>query len=376
MKPLKLAFCLEKYFPFGGLQRDFLRIAKACQSRGHEIHVYTMKWEGAHEPGFKLHFIKAQGWQNHRRSASFDQQLQAALAGDKNDVVIGFNKLSHLDIYYAADVCYQGRMETRSFFSRLSPRYRTRCHLEASVFSKGMGTQVLLISPAQQATFMHYYQTEKERFYLLPPGISRDRIAPNNADEIRKNLRAHYQLSSHDFLLLMVGSGFQTKGVDRAIRGLAALPHALRRRTSLFIIGEDNAKPFERLARKLTVAHQVRFLGGRSDIPQFLLAADVLVHPAYHENTGTVLLEAVVAGLPVLTVAACGYAPYIESAQAGVVLPTPFDQQRYNAALETMLLSPERKFWQKNALAFAKKANIYDLPQQAANFIETYGFGK
>jgi hypothetical protein len=43
----------------------------------------------------------------------------------------------------------------------------------------------------------------------------------------------------------------------------------------------------------------------------FLLGADLLIHPAYNENTGTVLLEAVVAGLPVLTTAVCGYAHYI-----------------------------------------------------------------
>lgn len=41
-------------------------------------------------------------------------------------------------------------------------------------------------------------------------------------------------------------------------------------------------------------------LKGRSDIPRFLLGADLLIHPAYNENTGTVLLEALVAGLPVL----------------------------------------------------------------------------
>ena len=32
---MRLAFCLYKYFPHGGLQRDLLRIALACQRRGH-----------------------------------------------------------------------------------------------------------------------------------------------------------------------------------------------------------------------------------------------------------------------------------------------------------------------------------------------------
>ena len=39
---MQLAFVLYKYFPFGGLQRDFMRIALECQKRGHQIRVYTM----------------------------------------------------------------------------------------------------------------------------------------------------------------------------------------------------------------------------------------------------------------------------------------------------------------------------------------------
>ena len=48
-----------------------------------------------------------------------------------------------------------------------------------------------------------------------------------------------------------------------------------------------------------------------------------MIHPAYNENTGTVLLEALVAGLPVLVSAVCGYAHYIAEANCGLVLDNP-----------------------------------------------------
>jgi UDP-glucose:(heptosyl)LPS alpha-1,3-glucosyltransferase len=47
---MQLAFCLYKYFPFGGLQRDFLRIALACQARGHAMRVYTLELGGRGSP--------------------------------------------------------------------------------------------------------------------------------------------------------------------------------------------------------------------------------------------------------------------------------------------------------------------------------------
>ena len=51
---MQLAFVLYKYFPFGGLQRDFMRIALECQQRGHQIRVYTLIWEGDIPPGFEV----------------------------------------------------------------------------------------------------------------------------------------------------------------------------------------------------------------------------------------------------------------------------------------------------------------------------------
>lgn len=371
---MKIAFCLFKYFPYGGLQRDFVRIAKACRERGHEIHVFTMAWEGEPVSGMRIHLIEAQGWQNHSKITSYLNQLKPMLDKGKFDLVVGFNKMPYLDIYYAADVCYQARArEKHGFLYRLSSRYRQYVALESAVFAKGAKTQICLISPLQQAAFTQFYGTEPERFHLLPPGIAKDRIAPSNAAQLRAKLRLAYHIQQTETVLLMVGSGFKTKGVDRAIRGLAALPVTLKKTTRLMVIGQDDPEPFMKLARQLKVEEQVAFLGGRDDVPAWLLAADFLVHPAYHENTGTVLLEALTAGLPVLTVEKCGYAHFIREANAGVVLREPFSQVDYNETLQKMLLFPQREIWQENALLFSKTADIYSLPEKAAALIEAAG---
>ena len=94
------------------------------------------------------------------------------------------------------------------------------------------------------------------------------------------------------------------------------------------------------------------------------------MHPAYNENTGTVLLEALVAGLPVITTDACRYACYVNEASAGIVLSSPFNQSVLNQQLETALVSSAREQWQWNALAFSKQADIYDLTTKAVDFIE------
>lgn len=352
------------------MQRDFLRIARECRDRGHEVHVYTMSWDGEAEPGFHVHLIKPSGMQNYARISSFVNQLQSLLKRGHYDRVIGFNKMPGLDFYYAADVCFQKRAhEKHGWLSRLLPRYKKLTELERQVFARGVSTHILAISPFTQAEFSAYYQTEPTRFHLLPPGIAPDRLAPANASEIRARVRAEHQLGTDDLLLLMVGSGFKTKGLDRSINALAALPENLRARSHLFVIGQDNAETFRRQAEKLGVADRVRFLGGRADVAAFYLAADVLLHPAYHENTGTVLLEALAAGLPVIVTDVCGYAHYIQSAEAGVVLSSPFEQAEFNKVVATALAS-DRTQWQANGLAFARSTDIYSMPVKAVNIIE------
>ncbi len=368
---MKLAFCLFNYFPFGGLQRDFLRIAEECVQRGHIVDVYTMQWEGEKNPRIAVKIIPAAGLQNHTRRKNFVAGLQKELVQAQYDLVVGFNKMPGLDIYYAADTCYQAKAEKKpGWFYKFTPRHRQLVNYEKAVFAHDAKTEILLLAKKQQKEFIRFYATAPERFHLLPPGIAKNRIAPANAIDIRHATRKEFAIHEHEFLLLMVGSGFKTKGLARVLRGLAALPEHLKNCSQLMVIGKDNPKIFIRQAKRLGILNKVKFLGGREDVQQIMLAADLLVHPAYNENTGTVLLEAIVSGLPVLTTDVCGYAHYVHAANAGMVMASPFRQQQFNEILADMLLSPLRDQWHRNGSAFAKQADIYSLPQRAVDFIE------
>ena len=368
---MQIAFCLYKYFPFGGLQRDFLRIALACQTRGHAVRVYTLEWRGEVPEGFEVLQVPVSALSNHVRYAKFSRWVDDHLAGHPVERVVGFNKMPGLDVYFAADPCYEDKARTlRGRWYRMSARYRHFAANERAVFGVHSRTEILLLSPVQKPLFQRHYGTPDERFHLLPPGIARDRRAPADAPAIRAEFRSEFGLAANDLLLLQLGSGFKTKGLDRSLRALAALPPALRERCRLFAIGDDDPKSFRVQARALALADRVGILPGRGDIPRFLLGADLLLHPAYSENTGTVLLEAVVAGLPVLTTAVCGYAHYIGEADAGLVVPEPFLQANLDQALTQMLDDEQARLrWQANGLAYAERADIYGNAERAADVI-------
>ncbi|MDA7084912.1 glycosyltransferase family 4 protein [Pseudomonas sp. SA3-5] len=368
---MQLAFILYKYFPYGGLQRDFLRIALECQQRGHAIRVYTPIWEGDVPEGFEVVVVPVKALFNHKRNEKLTAWVEADLARRPVDRVIGFNKMPGLDVYYAADGCFEDKAQTlRNPIYRKWGRYKHFADYERAVFAPESKTEILMISEVQQPLFIKHYQTPLQRFHLLPPGIAPDRRAPANAAEIRAAFRREFQLADDDLLLVQIGSGFKTKGLDRSLKAVAALPRELRQRTRLIVIGQDDPKAFLLQIKTLGISEQVQILKGRSDIPRFLLGADLLIHPAYNENTGTVLLEALVAGLPVLVTDVCGYAHYIRDADAGRVLPSPFEQERLNRLLAEMLDDGVRRGeWRRNGLAYADCADLYSMPHKAADVI-------
>lgn len=367
---MKLAFALFKYFPYGGLQRDCIKIAQECVARGHQVDIFALEASGEVPEPLSITCLEVKAKVNYRRYEEFAKLLQQRVLNEEYDAVVGFNKMPGLDFYYAADPCFAAKVEDRPWFYSLFPRTKSFLRAEKKVFSRHSSTHALLISPAEMGNFSRIYHTPPQRMHLLPPGIQRDRIAPPDYAKRRMRKRSELGLVEGQNMLLMVGSGFKTKGVDRSLRAVAALPEHVRQNTRLFVVGQDNPRTFLKQARTLGVSKRVEFLGGRDDIPDLLFAADILIHPAYRENTGTVLLESVAAQLPVLCTAACGYAFHIKNAQCGHVLSTPFVQNEMDTILNSMLNSPEIHKWKDNAARYIEENDLFSMAERVVDLIE------
>ena len=85
---------------------------------------------------------------------------------------------------------------------------------------------------------------------------------------------------------------------------LRALPTVLAARPDfqLLLVGDGSLRPsLESLARELGIAEAVRFLGARRNVPTWLGRADLFIFSTtLQEGFGSVLLEAMAAGLPII----------------------------------------------------------------------------
>ena len=195
---MHLSFLIYSYFPFGGLQRDFLRVATECVSRGHRVTVYTLSWDGGIPDGIDVILAPVTARNRVKRNEAYSEWVQAALKKENDNLVIGFNKMPMLDIYFAADPCYMEKAtEQRGFYYKFTSRYKHFKEYEEAVFAASWLTEVLILSPQQRTAFEKYYPSCGPRLHQVPPGISVDRKVDAIDKEIGAELRAEFGLAAN-----------------------------------------------------------------------------------------------------------------------------------------------------------------------------------
>ncbi len=251
----------------------------------------------------------------------------------------------------------------------LVPRYSEFVGLEKECFAPNRATKVLLLSEAQRHEYWDLWTTEPNRLIMLPPTLTATRRRPEyRTNAKRGEYRAHLGLATDDWAWIAVGVQPKTKGFDRSIRALSRFADA-----QLLIVGlaERDAKSawIKSLARWLGVADRIKWLGHREDVPELMAAADVLVHPARYDTTGTVILEAVANGLPVITTSGCGYAKHVTCADAGIVVQEPFNQAALVDALKAARDPSWIKRWSKAGSEYGKQNWLCEGKGRAAELI-------
>ena len=320
----RLLLVIMKYFGYGGLQRDMMKIAQMCIADGHTVEILTSAWEGDIPNGLMVRHFDCRALTNHGRIKKLEIEFNRMRTDTEYDCTIGFNKIGGLDLYYAGDPCLSAKLNAkRRRFYRLIPRYRSYLQQESRVFGSASNTEILLIAHQEKVKFMEFYGTASDRFHLLPPGIDQVGLTNSKPNMYERNeIRREFGIDDEGFVILQVGSSFRTKGVDRSIKAFASLPERLRKKSVLVIAGKGKSAFYEKLARQLSIADEVRFVGGRDDVNRLYYGSDILLHPARNENTGTVILESMVCGLAVLATANCGYATHVEKADSGLFVVT------------------------------------------------------
>lgn len=361
--PRRIALAVFRLTPAGGLEQHALRLAGILAGRGCQVTMVTTRAPVAAPDGVEVELVASRGSTNHGRLAAFAEDAARAVGG-RFDRTVAFHAIPGFDAIFCADPSRAAPAGAR----RWLPRYRTYAELERRALAAGDGL-VLMLSSAQLSAFAAHHPAARNRLRLLPPTVDRLRADPTAATPHPKAAaRAKLALGAGP-VWLWLGLQAKTKGLDRVMQALPAAQDA-----RLLVCGLPPASrggaDAQNLARRLGVEDRVQWLGFVSDaaLAEAMAAADLLVHPSRADVTGTVILEALACGLPVVTTAVCGYGEHVVNADAGVVLAEPFQAADLDRAVAQA--TPETlAAWSAKALAYAGRDALFSGLDRAADLI-------
>jgi UDP-glucose:(heptosyl)LPS alpha-1,3-glucosyltransferase len=369
---MHFAFAIMNLFPGGGLQRDCVDIAHRVRQRGHAVTIFTSRNAGGIAEDLSVRILPVDGYTNHSRQRSFSDAFATTAAG-RFDLLVGFDKLDGLDLLYCSDRSMRARA-SRNPLLHVLPRYRGYMSLEKACFAPQRTTEILLLAESQLDEYWNAWRTEPNRLVMLPPTLVPARRKPEyRVNGVRAEWRERLALRPDDWVWIATCVQPITKGTDRSVRALRHFPDA---RLLVVGLGERDVKSAKtrQLAAELGVADRIKWLGHREDVPELMAVADVFLHPARYDTTGTVILEAIVNGLPVITTSHCGYAKHVTGANAGIVVKEPFRAQTFIAALEIARDPACRQRWSVSGREYGKQPSLYEGRARATELIVASGF--
>ena len=370
---MRFLLAIYKYNPFGGLQRDTLRLIQELNGRGHEVVVFTTAWNGP-EPsaGTTLEFVSASKLRsNHSNMLKFADAFRVRRERRDFDVSVAMSRIPGADFYFAADVCmktYWSNLHS-AFALRFNPRYAAYLRLERAVVAPPSRTNIACVAQAQMRDYAAAYGTEPDRMFLLPPGMDPACRRPPEAEAetIREETRRANLARPADTVVLIVSNSIYNKGTDRAIAAVGALPEERKKNICLWLVGKLPENEMRKALDDAGLAGQAVLFGQTDGVRDFMLGADLFLHPARNESAGSALIEALAAGLPVLTTDICGFAPFVQNA-TGTVLESPFKQDELVKMLSDML--PRLDELKKRTLAYAEKEDFCSRARVLADSLE------
>jgi glycosyltransferase involved in cell wall biosynthesis len=140
---------------------------------------------------------------------------------------------------------------------------------------------------------------------------------------------------------LVVGRLTEAKDHSTLFKAVSSLKE--QGKSPFFVVVGDGERRsvLESEIREMGIGDRVRLAGARTDVEGLLPDADLFVLPSQREGFPVAILEAMAAGLPVISTRVGGIPEVVESGVNGVLVP-PRDPASLASAIEVLLGNPDR----------------------------------
>lgn len=326
---MKIGFVRRGYSSSGGAERFLDRLATAAIDAGHEAVLFTSTpwpwedWEGEQ--------VVVKG----RSPLEFSESVVEQYRG-KCDILFSLERIAECDIYRAGDGVHASWMERRKAvepkwkqWSRriFNGKHREILSLEKALFSPTGAGAVIANSEMVKREIVAYYGYRADQIHVIYNGLSlKKQFSDAKAREVRQKIRSRLGFSEEEYVVLFVGSGWERKGLRFAVEAV----RQLSKPATLLVVGRGSR-------RSIKASDRVRYAGvvvGEAPVKEYYAAADAFILPTIYDPFSNACLEALAAGLPVITTLANGFSEILDAGVNGEVLTDPTDISSVARAIE------------------------------------------
>lgn len=217
-------------------------------------------------------------------------------------------------------------------------------------------SRVICISQKTEHHLRNYIGSTSVRISTVSNGIDVERFSNSSPMPIK--------VSECETALIQVAGFRYQKDQDTVIRSLALLPSSIH----LYLVGDgERRNDLLHLVEELGLMDRAHFLGIRSDVPELLKAADIVVMSSHCEGFGLAAVEGMAAGRPVVASDVDGLREVVEG--AGLLFP-PGDSGALAEAVKSLVCSSVK--YREVASACIERASEYDISRMAEGYSSIY----
>ena len=325
---LTIGFLRRGYSPTGGVEAYLKGLADGLRNEGHRVVLIgTSEWPESEWPGGEI--LRCKGATLSEYSAEVTRQKTRS--DIRFDLILSVEKVPGCDLYRTDEGLHRAWLSQRSryispwarLFQRISPKHREKLLLEKQLFTPGSTQRVISLSHKISGEIRDLYGYPEKQISLIRNGVP-TRTATTS--EERAYARKELGIPADEKIALFVGTGWERKGLRFAIRAVEGLNDP---RVKLLVAGSGSQKRY--------ASPSVRFLGGVREMKMVSDTADLFLFPTLFDPFPLATLEALSAGLPVITTAANGVSEIMTPGVHGEVIAEPSDSSALITALRKWL---------------------------------------
>jgi UDP-glucose:(heptosyl)LPS alpha-1,3-glucosyltransferase len=336
---VNVAFVIENLDPSrGGAETYVARFARTLVKGGHEVAVYTAEAEREID-GVTLVRVPLRGFTARARVLNFDRDTTECLLAADHDVVMAVGNTSTMDVFQPHGGTYSGTLEHNALkvssragralarrLRRLSPKRQALLEIERRQYDPAKSRLFVALSRMVERHMKRYHNVPDERIRVVYNGVDTERFHPGLRDEHREAARRELEIGPEEVAVLIVAHNPGLKGLGQLIRAMGLVADRGHKEGRLIVVGRSRAKRrYWNEAYKVGLANRVHFVGPTREVERYYGAADLYCQPTFYDPCSLVVLEALAAGLPVVTSVYNGASELITEGVEGSIIQDPHD---------------------------------------------------